>query len=135
MTDLQEERKVVADAIEELGAEPVWFEKFGGRDADPEDAYVAEVITINRLRRNSGAPVREAAVQPVLSHTRRVQRGRRIGTPHFGLDDIATEDRMATRSLSFKKSGHSTPRAHSMAPPTWPKASCPCCHLDRLSDW
>jgi len=45
MSDLREERAAAAAAIEEVGAEPVWFERFGGRDADPEDAYVAEVRT------------------------------------------------------------------------------------------
>jgi hypothetical protein len=33
----------VARAIAELGAEPVWFEEFGGRDDDPAAAYLCEV--------------------------------------------------------------------------------------------
>lgn len=47
MEHLRDERAAVAGAIEELGAEPVWFETFGGRDSDPEDAYLAEVRTSN----------------------------------------------------------------------------------------
>jgi hypothetical protein len=47
MADLATEREAVALAIETLGAEPVWFERFGGRDSDPEDAYLAEVRTSN----------------------------------------------------------------------------------------
>src|ERR1700674_5185231 len=43
MTDLRLERKAVADAVVGVGAEPIWFEKFGGRDADPEAAYLTEV--------------------------------------------------------------------------------------------
>lgn len=43
MTALKDERAAVAAAIRDLGAEPVWFEAFGGRDADPEAAYIAEV--------------------------------------------------------------------------------------------
>jgi hypothetical protein len=43
MATLSDERAAVATAIGELGAEPIWFEAFGGRDADPEAAYLAEV--------------------------------------------------------------------------------------------
>lgn len=30
-------------AVERAGAQAVWFERFGGRDDDPEGAYLAEV--------------------------------------------------------------------------------------------
>lgn len=43
MATLSDERRSVADTISGLGAEPVWFEAFGGQDADPESAYLAEV--------------------------------------------------------------------------------------------
>jgi hypothetical protein len=43
MVPLADERAGVAAAISELGAEPIWFETFGGRDADPEAAYLSEV--------------------------------------------------------------------------------------------
>jgi hypothetical protein len=36
-------RKAAAAAVEALGAQPVMFERFGGRDADPEAAYLDEV--------------------------------------------------------------------------------------------
>ena len=36
------ERAGVAEAIEKLGAAAVWFERFGGRDDDPEAAYLSE---------------------------------------------------------------------------------------------
>lgn len=36
-------RDASARAIESVGAEPVMFERFGGRDDDPEAAYLAEV--------------------------------------------------------------------------------------------
>jgi hypothetical protein len=42
MGDTAEERQRVAAAVEAEGARPLWFEEFG-RDADPEDAYLAEV--------------------------------------------------------------------------------------------
>ena len=36
-------RQRAAKVIAGLGAEPVWFEKFGGRDDDAELAYLGEV--------------------------------------------------------------------------------------------
>ena len=43
MHELAEERKAVAQAVRSLGAAPIWFEEFGARDADAEDAYLGEV--------------------------------------------------------------------------------------------
>jgi hypothetical protein len=43
MSELAEHRRAVADVLEDAGARPVWFEEFGGRDDDPEDAYRSEV--------------------------------------------------------------------------------------------
>jgi hypothetical protein len=45
MAGLEKERLAVASTVEELGAEAVWFESFGGRDADPEDSYLGEVAS------------------------------------------------------------------------------------------
>jgi hypothetical protein len=45
MDELREERRAVADRVETLGSEPVLFERFGGRDDDPEAAYTHEVAT------------------------------------------------------------------------------------------
>lgn len=45
MSELKTERAQVAVAVGDLGVEPVWFEGFGGRDSDPEDAYLAEVAS------------------------------------------------------------------------------------------
>jgi hypothetical protein len=42
-----DERRAAADAIIEVGAEPVWFEGLGGRDQDAEQAYLAEVAASN----------------------------------------------------------------------------------------
>lgn len=36
-------RRSLADAIVDMGAQPVWFEAFGGRDDDAEVAYLGEV--------------------------------------------------------------------------------------------
>jgi hypothetical protein len=45
MTGMETERVAVAAAIEEMGAYPVWFERFGGRDDDPTSAYLTEVAS------------------------------------------------------------------------------------------
>jgi hypothetical protein len=44
MDGMTAERSSVADAIQNIGATPVWFEEFGGRDDDPERAYISEVV-------------------------------------------------------------------------------------------
>lgn len=43
MDDLQNERAAAASAIEDVGAEPVLFERFGARSEDSRQAYKAEV--------------------------------------------------------------------------------------------
>lgn len=43
MVELKDERASVAGVVTEVGATPVWFEEFGGRDDDPEAAYLSEV--------------------------------------------------------------------------------------------
>ena len=45
MAGMTDERVAAASAVAEIGAEPVMFETFGGRDADPEAAYVDEVAS------------------------------------------------------------------------------------------
>jgi hypothetical protein len=45
MDEFQDERRVAADTIRELGADPVWFEEFGGRDDEPDRAYLTEVAS------------------------------------------------------------------------------------------
>jgi Domain of unknown function (DUF4062) len=41
--DMAPLRTRLVDVMESLGAEPVWFEAFGGRDDDAEVAYLSEV--------------------------------------------------------------------------------------------
>ncbi len=45
MAELSEERAATAGAVRSLGAHPVMFEEFGGRDTDPMNAYLGEVET------------------------------------------------------------------------------------------
>ena len=62
MTELAEERQAVAAGVRAVGLRAVLFEEFGGRDADPEEAYLAEVegsdIYIGILGRRYGKPLR-----------------------------------------------------------------------------
>ncbi len=43
MTQLAAERQAAAAGVRAAGLRAVMFEEFGGRDADPEEAYLAEV--------------------------------------------------------------------------------------------
>jgi hypothetical protein len=62
MSELAEERRAVAAALREEGVRPVMFEEFGGRDADPLEAYLGEVegsdIFVGILGKTYGAPLR-----------------------------------------------------------------------------
>jgi len=62
MTELPLERQAVAVGVRAVGLRPVMFEEFGGRDADPEQAYLAEVegadIYIGILGKRYGKPLK-----------------------------------------------------------------------------
>jgi hypothetical protein len=62
MAELPVERQAAAAGIRAVGLRPVMFEEFGGRDADPEDAYLAEVegadIYISILGKRYGKPLK-----------------------------------------------------------------------------
>jgi hypothetical protein len=45
MAGMRAEREAAVRAVGTVGAEPVWFEGFGGRDDDAEIAYLSEVAT------------------------------------------------------------------------------------------
>jgi hypothetical protein len=61
MDGYAEPRTAAARAIESIGATPVMFERFGGRDSDPEAAYLAEVessgIYVGLLGERYGRPL------------------------------------------------------------------------------
>lgn len=61
MAELADVRQAAARAVRAVGARPVMFEEFGGRDADAEDAYLAEVETsdiyLGILGRRYGKPL------------------------------------------------------------------------------
>jgi hypothetical protein len=62
MSELAEERQAVAAGVRGVGLRAVLFEEFGGRDADPEEAYLAEVegsdIYVGIMGRRYGKPLK-----------------------------------------------------------------------------
>ena len=82
MGQMEEERKAVAAAIDEVGAIPVWFEAFGGRDDDPEDAYLSEVassdIYVGILGRRYGRPLKSRYSATHAEYLAAVDQGLRI---------------------------------------------------------
>ena len=62
MAELVAERQAAAAGVRAVGLRVVMFEEFGGRDADPEEAYLAEVegsdIYIGILGRRYGKPLK-----------------------------------------------------------------------------
>lgn len=98
MHGLEAERRAVADAIRELGAEPIWFEEFGARDQDPEEAYLSEVdlsdvyagILGSRYGRQDPGTGFSATHAEYL---RAVERGLRLGVWVLDVDDMAGHQR------------------------------------------
>ena len=82
MVELRDERTAAADGVRSLGARPVMFEEFGGRDADPLDAYLHEVETsqiyVGILGQSYGTPLstRFSATHTEFRHAE--QQGLRI---------------------------------------------------------
>ncbi|HEU5402820.1 MAG TPA: DUF4062 domain-containing protein, partial [Terriglobales bacterium] len=91
MSELAEERKAAAAAIRAISAHPVLFEEFGGRDADPEQAYLAEVessdIYIGILGRRYGRllPKRFSATHTEYLHAE--EEGLRLAVWALATDD------------------------------------------------
>ena len=82
MEELRNERAAAADAVRSLGARPVLFEEFGGRDADPQDAYLGEVETsqiyVGILGRRYGIPLSTRFSPTHTEFTHAEQQGLRI---------------------------------------------------------
>ena len=77
MAGYEHYRAAAIEAIEEVGATPVAFERFGGRDSDPEAAYLAEVssssIYVGLLGSRYGKPLpsRFSATHAEYNHAER----------------------------------------------------------------
>ena len=77
MAELPKERKAAAEGVRAVGARPVMFEEFGGRDANPVDAYLDELKTcqiyMGILGERYGAllPTRYSATHTEFRHAER----------------------------------------------------------------
>jgi hypothetical protein len=110
MQELVDERGAVAIAIDELGAEAVLFERFGGRDDNPEDAYLSEVasstIYLAILGREYGRllPSRLSATHAEYRHAER--HGLRISAwVRLHLDRQADEQALLDEIQTFHVTG------------------------------
>lgn len=95
---LEDERRAVAQAIRESGAEPVWFEEFGARDQDPEQAYLSEVdlsdVYVGILGSRYGGQDRVTGYSAThAEYLRAVERGLRISVWVMDVDDMAGHQR------------------------------------------
>jgi hypothetical protein len=82
MGSMTAERKAVVRAITTVGAQPVWFEAFGGMDDDPEDAYTAHVassdIYLGILGARYGTPLKTGYSATHAEYNEAAARGLRI---------------------------------------------------------
>jgi hypothetical protein len=95
---MEHERQALADAVSHLGAEPVWFEEFGGRDQDAEQAYLAEVassdIYIAILGSHYGRQHSDTGYSAThAEYLHAVDRGLRISVWVIDVDDMAGHQR------------------------------------------
>ena len=82
MADTADERRAVADAVRDVGATPVWFEDFGGREADAEAAYTEEVdrshIYLGIFKEQYGRQLPSGYSATQTEYLRATERGLRI---------------------------------------------------------
>lgn len=79
---MEAERAAVGEAAERLGASAQLFERFGGRDDDPEDAYLGAVaasdIYVGLLGPRYGKPLKTGYSATHAEYDEAVRRGLRI---------------------------------------------------------
>ncbi len=82
MGGMTAEREAVVRAITTVGAQPVWFEAFGGMDDDPEDAYTAHVASsdlyLGILGARYGKPLKTSYSATHAEYNEAAARGLRI---------------------------------------------------------
>lgn len=88
MSGMEKERTAVAAAIEELGAVPVMFERFGGRDDDAEAAYLTEVsgadVYVGILGERYGKPLPNGYSATHAEYREAIRRGLRVSVWAWG---------------------------------------------------
>jgi hypothetical protein len=82
MSGMEKERTEVAAAVERVGGVPVMFERFGGRDDDPEAAYLTEVagadIYLGLLGERYGKPLPSGYSATHAEYREAIRRGLRV---------------------------------------------------------
>ena len=82
MAGMADERSAVASSIERIGGNVVMFERFGGRDDDPEQAYLTEVgrsdIYIGILGERYGKPLPSGYSATHAEYREAIRRGLRM---------------------------------------------------------
>jgi Domain of unknown function (DUF4062) len=115
MDDTRDDRASVAAAIEALGATPIWFEEFGGRDADPTAAYTDEVdrssIYLALLRERYGKMLPSGYSATHVEYLQARDRGLRISI--WVADDAADRDGHLVRFIDDVRVFHVTGRFRS----------------------
>ena len=91
MKELANERQAAAAGVRGVGLRAVMFEEFGGRDADPEEAYLAEVegsdIYIGILGRRYGKPLKTRFSATHTEYVHAEKHGLRIALWTFAAAD------------------------------------------------
>ncbi len=91
-------RTAVVRLVDTLGAEPVWFEGFGGRDDDAEVAYLSEVdsssIYLGLLGRTYGRLDKATRMSATHAEYRRAEeRGLAVSVWVSGEDDVVADEK------------------------------------------
>jgi hypothetical protein len=105
------ERQAAAAAVRTIGGRPVMLELFGGRNADPEDAYLGEVETsdayIGILGRRYGKPLPSRFSATHTEYLHAEKSGLRIATWCSNADDREGHEK---RSSTFEHIMEACPR-------------------------
>jgi hypothetical protein len=82
IADTRDLRRAAAATFERVGASPVWFEDFGGRDDEAEQAYLSEVdastIYLAILNKRYGRRLRSGFSATEAEYRRALEGGKRI---------------------------------------------------------
>lgn len=111
MTEFAEERAALAASIRALGATPVLFEQFGGREADPEAAYLEEVrgsdVYVGLLGRRYGRPAVKGFSATHAEYLEAEHAGLRISAWAAAVDDReGHEQSFLTEIQTFHTTGN-----------------------------
>ena len=118
MAGMKDERQAAVNAIEAVGASPVWFESFGGMDDDPEEAYLGHVAS-------SDIYVGILGVCDTASRSRAVTRRltpsttRPFAVGYGSASGTSTAPSTAHNATSWRPSGYFTRPARTPRPKSW----------------